>query len=78
MGPVFGLCFTTHSVTHYLVSYLVFNHFYEKERAGCINSIAVLLTASVLWLFLTVPWVGLQCVIVVFVAHSHLPSVLAF
>ena len=25
-----------------------------------------------LWLFLTVPWVGLQCVIVVFPDHTHL------
>ena len=24
------------------------------------------------WLFLTVPWVGLQCVIVVFPDHTHL------
>ena len=28
--------------------------------------------AFVLWLFLTVPWVGLQCVIVVFPDHTHL------
>ena len=26
----------------------------------------------VLWLFLTVPWVGLQCVIVVFPVHTQL------
>ena len=26
----------------------------------------------VLWLFLLVPWVGLQCVIVVFSDHTHL------
>ena len=26
---------------------------------------------SVLWLFLTVLWVGLQCVIVVFPDHTH-------
>ena len=25
----------------------------------------------VLWLFLTLPWVGLQCVIVVFPDHTH-------
>ena len=30
------------------------------------------MTVSVLWLFLTVPWVGLQCVIVVFPDHTHL------
>ena len=27
---------------------------------------------SVLWFFLTVPWVGLQCVIGVFPHHTHL------
>ena len=27
---------------------------------------------NVLWLFLTVPWVGLQCVIVVFPDYTHL------
>ena len=26
---------------------------------------------SVLWLFLTVPWVGLNCAIVVFPDHTH-------
>ena len=29
-------------------------------------------TVSVLWLFLMVLWVGLQCVIVVFPHHAHL------
>ena len=32
------------------------------------------MTVSVMWLFLTMPWVGLQCVIVVFPDHSHLLS----
>ena len=27
---------------------------------------------DVLWLFLAVPWVGLQCIIVVFPDHTHL------
>ena len=31
-----------------------------------------LVTVSVLWLFLKVPWVGLQCVIVVFPDHTHI------
>ena len=30
------------------------------------------MTASVLWLFLTVPWVSIQYVIVVFPDHIHL------
>ena len=32
-----------------------------------------IVTINVLWLFLTVPWLGLQCVIVVFPDHTHLP-----
>ena len=31
-----------------------------------------IVTVSVLWLFLTVPWVGLQRVIVIFPDHTHL------
>ena len=29
------------------------------------------MAVSVLWLFLTVPWVGHQCVIVLFTDHTH-------
>ena len=29
-------------------------------------------TVIVLWLFLMVPWVGLQCVVVIFSDHTHL------
>ena len=31
-----------------------------------------IVTIHVLWLFLTVQWVGIQCVIVVFPDHTHL------
>ena len=31
----------------------------------------VLMTVSVLWLFLTVPWVDLQCAVMVFPDHTH-------
>ena len=31
-----------------------------------------IVTVNVLWIFLTVPWVGLQGVIVVFPDHTHL------
>ena len=31
-----------------------------------------IVTINVLWLSLTVPWVGLQCVILVFSDHTHL------
>ena len=37
-----------------------------------------IVTMYVLWLFLTVPWVGLQCVIVVFPDHTRLRFDLAF
>ena len=36
-------------------------------------SYGCLVSVNVLWLFLTVMWVGLQCVIVVFPGHTHLP-----
>ena len=32
----------------------------------------VTIIITVLWLFLTVPWVGLQCVFVVFPDYTHL------
>ena len=35
-------------------------------------------TVGVLWLILTVPWVGLQCMIVVFPDHNHLLYDLVF
>ena len=38
----------------------------------CGGSVLVPCFVNVLWLFLTVPWVGLQCVIVEFPDHTHL------
>ena len=35
-------------------------------------SFGCLVVVNILWLFLTVLWVGLQCVIVVFPDHTHL------
>ena len=37
----------------------------------CLSSLC-LTAVIILWLFLRVPWVGLQCVIVVFPEHTHL------
>ena len=55
------------------MSFLVCNHLDEEERAGCFALIVLCLaTVNVLWLFLTVSWVGLQCVSVVFPDHTHL------
>ena len=61
---------------HYFVSFLVCNHLEEEETACCFAFVVLpsecLVTVYVLWLFLTVPWVGLQCVIVVFPDHTYL------
>ena len=59
---------------HSIVSILVCNHLEEEGRAGCFAFVSYecLVTVYVVWLFLTVPWVGLQCVIVVFLDHTYL------
>ena len=44
----------------------------RKFVALLLLSSRCIVTLNVLWLFLTVPWVGLQCVIVVFPDHTHL------
>ena len=45
----------------------------RKLVALLLLSYSCIVTINVLWLFLTVPWVGLQYVIVVFPDHTHLP-----
>ena len=45
----------------------------NKELAALLLlSFGCLVTINVLWLFLAVPWVGLQFMIVVFHDHTHL------
>ena len=47
----------------------------ERKRklvALLLLSYRCIVTINVLWPFLAVPWVGLQCVIVVFPDHTHL------
>ena len=52
------------------------NHLKEEEKfkAGCFAFIVFRCFANVnvLWLFLMVPWVGLQCLIVVFPDYTRL------
>ena len=50
------------------------NHFYEKEKADYFAFIVFWMSCycKCSWLFLTVSWVGLQCVIVAFPDHTHL------
>ena len=44
----------------------------RKPVALLLLSYRCIVTINVLWLFLTVPWVGLQCVVVVVPDHTHL------
>ena len=44
----------------------------RKLIALLLLSYRCIVTINVLWLYLTVPWVGLQYVIVVFPDHAHL------
>ena len=44
----------------------------KKAGRSFLSSFGCLVTVNVLWLFLMVPWVGLQFVIVMFPNHTHL------
>ena len=44
----------------------------RKLSALLLLSYRCIVTINVLWLLLTLTWVGLQCVIVVFPDHTHL------
>ena len=59
---------------HYLESFYLCNHLVKKERVNCFTLIVFLLLSAfgTLCLFLTLPLVGLQCVIVVFPGHTYL------
>ena len=66
--PLFLVCIT-------LCHFLFCNHLKEKERelvALLLLPYGFFVTLYVLRLFLAVPWVGLQCVIVVFPGHTRL------
>ena len=45
----------------------------RKRELGALLLLSYGCLVYVLWLFLTVPWVGLQCVIVVFPDNTRLP-----
>ena len=45
----------------------------RKLVALLVLSYRCIVTINALWLFLTLPWVGLQCVIVVFPDRKYLP-----
>ena len=64
------LCF----VIHYFVSISVFAIISKRKRKQVgllLLSYRCIVTINVMWLLLTVPLVGLQCVIVVFLDHTQ-------
>ena len=65
-GSVFGACL----VMHYLVFFLVLQSSW-RGRESMVSYFNCLPTINVLWLLLTVPWVGLKCVIVVLVILTY-------
>ena len=62
---------------HYFVFILVLQSFCRGReswllRYYCFAYVSCIVTINVLWLFLTVPWVSPEHVIVVFPDHTHL------
>ena len=69
------LCLSFFFVMHYFVSILVSVVILKRKRkrvALLLLSSICIVTINILWLFLAGPWVGLQCVIVVFSHHTDL------
>ena len=68
-----GVCNCSMLVVRYFMSFLFCNHLDGKERElVALLSLSSWCLVVVVWLFLTVPWVCLQFVIVVFPDHTHL------
>ena len=64
-----GLCFGMH---YFVLSSFAIILTRKRELVDLLLlSFRYLVTVNGLWLFLTVPWVGLQCVIVVFLDHTQ-------
>ena len=73
-GSVLVFVFCMHYFLHNM-SFLVFSIIFTRKRALVtllLLSFGYHVTVNVLWLYLTVPWAGLQCLIVVFPYHTHL------
>ena len=65
--------FSSPFVMQYLVSFKTLQLLDEEERINWLLNVLssrCLVTVSVLWFFLNVPWVGLHCVIMVFPGHA--------
>ena len=67
-----GACFAM----HYSVTFHFCNHLAKEEIAGSFTLIGFLLVLLIVFgalcLFLTMSWVGLQCVLVAFPGHTYL------
>ena len=63
---LWGFCVGLRFAMHYLVSFAVLQSFCQGRESWllCFNYLPDV-NVSVLWLFLTVPLIGLQCVVVV-------------
>ena len=68
MGSVFGPCFVMLALVSF--SSFAINLTRKRELVALIVFLMVC-SISVLWLFLTVPWVGQQCVNVVCIFPEH-------
>ena len=66
------LCLSLFWLLCYLSSFAITLKRRMELIALLLLSYGCLVTVNVLWLLLTVPCVGLQCVIVVFPDHTHL------
>ena len=56
----------------YVFSSFVFFSLGKRELVAYFNCLLAVMYVSVLCLFLMVPWVGLQCMIMVFPDQTHL------
>ena len=66
------LCLSLFRYALLCVHFTFCNHLKEKAGLFAIIVLQMYVTINVLWLFLTVPWVGLQYVSVVYPDHTHL------
>ena len=66
------LCLSVFCYASLCVSFAIILKRKRKLVALLLLSYRCIVTINVLWLFLMVPWVGPQCVIVVFTDHTHL------
>ena len=71
---MWGLCVGLYFGMYYYVlsSFAIILTWNREPVALLLLSFGCLVAVDVLWLFLTVLWVGLQSVIVVFPDHTHL------